>query len=43
MRGSENVPIKGMDDKRQITATFAVSATGEFLPIQVISQGKTKR
>ena len=43
MRGSENVPIKGMDDKRQITATFAVSATGEFLPIQVIYQGKTKR
>ena len=43
MRGSENVPIKGMDDKRQITATFAVSATGEFLPIQVIYQVKTKR
>ena len=43
MRGSENVPIKVMDGKRQITATFAVSATGEFLPIQVIYQGKTKR
>ena len=43
MRRSENVPIKGVDDKRQITATFAVSATDKFLPIQVIYQGKTKR
>ena len=42
-RGEQNVPIKGVDDKRQITGTFAVSLTGEFLPIQVIYQGKTKR
>ena len=32
-----------MDDKRQITNTFAASCTGEFLPIQVIYAGKTKR
>ena len=32
-----------MDDKRQITATFAVSCTGEFLPIQLIYTGKTER
>ena len=32
-KGAKNVPIKGVDDKRQITATFAVSPTGHFLPI----------
>ena len=30
-RGTKNVPIKGADEKRQITATFDVSATGKFL------------
>ena len=39
----KTVPIKGIDDKRQITATFAISMSGEFLPIQVIYEGKTKR
>ena len=42
-KGSKNVPIKGLDDKRQITATFVVSATGFFLSIQVIYRGKSKR
>ena len=42
-KGTKNVPIKGIDDKRQITATFAVSLTGKFLPIQLIYKGKTKR
>ena len=37
-KGSKNVPIKGLDDKRQITATFVVSATGSFLLIQLIYQ-----
>ena len=40
---SNNVSIKGVDDKRQITATFAVSSTGKFLPIQLIYTGKTPR
>ena len=31
-----------MDDKYQITATFAVSCAGEFLLIQLIYAGKTK-
>ena len=35
------VPIKGIDDKRQITATFTVSMTAKFLPIQPICEGKT--
>ena len=42
-KGKKHVPIKGADDKRQITATFAVSANGEFLPTQLIYEGKTKR
>ena len=42
-KGLKNVPIKGLDDKRQITATFVVSASCSFLPIQLIYQGKLKR
>ena len=41
-RGTKNVPIKGVDDKRQITATFAISLTGKFLFIQFIYNGKTR-
>ena len=37
------VSIKGIDDNRQIPATFAVSMTGEFLPIQDIYEGKKSR
>ena len=37
-KGSKSVPIKGLDDKRQITATFVVSATGFFLLIPLIYQ-----
>ena len=33
VNGVKTVPIKGIDDKRQITATFAISMSGEFLPI----------
>ena len=43
LKGTTIVPIKGVDDKRQITATFTVSASGVFLLIQLICQGKTKR
>ena len=42
-KGAKNVPIKGVDDQRQVTATFAVSLTGKFLPIKLIYEGKTKR
>ena len=42
-KGSKTVPIKGVDDKRQITATFTVTASGSFLPIQLIYSGKAKR
>lgn len=36
------VPIKGIDNKRQMTATFTVSVSGSFLPIQLIFNAKTK-
>ena len=39
-QGAKNI-IKGVDDKRQITTTFAVSCIGEFLPIHLIYAGKT--
>ena len=42
-KGAKTVPIKGIDDKRQITATFTVCMTGKFLPIQLIYEGKTPR
>ena len=38
----KNVPIKSVDDKRQIRATFVVSSTGKFLPIQLIYTGTTR-
>ena len=42
-KGAKNVPIKGVDDKRQITETFVISLTGNFLPIQLSYKEKTKR
>ena len=42
--GEKSVPIKGLTDKRNITLTFAVTFTGDFLPImQIIYEGKTDR
>ena len=32
--GSKRVEVVGIDDKRQITATFAASLSGNFLPVQ---------
>ena len=36
LKGSKTVPIKGVDDKRQITVTFTVTASGSFLPVQLM-------
>lgn len=41
--GSKRVEISGVNDKRQITAIFCGSLAGDFLPIQLIYQGKTAR
>lgn len=40
-RNSSAVPIKGLTDKRNITLTFVISLSGNFLPMQIIYQGKT--
>ena len=42
-KSAKNVLIKGWDDKRQITGTFAVTLDGKFLPIQLIYQRKYQR
>ena len=42
-KGAKNIPIKDVDDKRQITASFAASCTGQFLPIQLIYAGKAEQ
>ena len=41
--GSKRVEIAGIDDKRQITAVFAGTLVGDFLPPQLIYQGMTKK
>ena len=41
--GAKRVEIDGKDDKRQITAVFGCSLAGDFLPLQLIYQGKTTK
>ena len=41
--GAKRVEVVAKDDKRQITAVFAGSFTGDFLPPQLVYQGKTER
>ena len=40
---TKRVEIAAVDDKRQITAVFACSMSGKFLPMQLIYKGTTKR
>ena len=42
-KGDSNVTITGSSDKRTITATFAITMRGDFLPMQLIYGGKTKQ
>ena len=42
-KGAKRVEVAGIDDKRQITAVFAATATGEFLPMPLIYAGKTPK
>ena len=35
--------MKGMNDKREITALLTISASGNMLPSQVLFEGKTER
>ena len=39
--GAKRVEVIAKDDKRQITAVFCGSMTGDFLPPQLIYEGKT--
>ena len=41
--GAKRVEVVAKDDKRQITAVFAGSSSGYFLPPQLIYEGKTSR
>ena len=42
-KGTKKVSIAGSEDKRSITAKFTVSLAGDFLGMQLIYGGKTKR
>ena len=42
-RGARRVEITGLNDKRMITAVFCGTLCGDFLPIQLVYQGKTDR
>ena len=41
--GSKRVEIAGIDDKRQITAVFGSTMSGDFVPPQLINKGKTSK
>jgi len=43
VEGSKRVDLVGKDDKRQITACFAGTMEGDFLPPQLVYKGKTPR
>ena len=43
VKGASNVPMVGKGKKKQITGTFTVTMTGQFLPMQLIYQGTTNR
>lgn len=41
--GSKQVQVIGADDKRQITAVFGVTLSGDFMYLQLIYQGTTTK
>ena len=41
VQGARRVEVVGKEDKKQVTAVFGGSLDGDFLPPQVIYQGKT--
>ena len=42
-KGTKRVEIAAIDDKRQITALFACTMSGNFLPMQLIYKGTTTK
>ena len=43
LKGAKHIEVEGVDDKRQITAVFGGSLTGDFLPIQSVYEGLTPK
>ena len=41
--GAKQIEIDGKDDKHQIMTVFGCSLIGDFLPLQLIYQGKTTK
>ena len=41
--GDKSVEIVPKDDKRQVTAVFSGTYTGDFLPPRIVYHGKTTR
>ena len=42
-KGSKTVPIKESTEKRMVTASFAITLNGHFLPVQLIYGWKTSK
>ena len=42
-KGATRIEVGGFSDKRQITALFAATLSGDFLPILLVHHGKAKR
>ena len=42
-KGSKRIELVGIKDKRQITAVFCCTIQGDFLPVQLIYKGTTRR
>lgn len=42
-KGSKDIKVTGMEDKRQVTCCVSSSSDGTLLPMQIIFTGKTKR
>ena len=43
LSGSKRVEMSALTDKRQITAVFCGNMVGDFLPVQLVYQGRTNR
>ena len=43
LQGEKSIPIAGLDDKQEFTVVLAVNMAGEYLPPQILYQGKTER
>ena len=42
-KGSNSVPISGLNDQRSMTATFTITLNGKFFPMQIIYGQKTNQ